>query len=252
MGLAQVVRDFEGARGRGFEVDYLDAGGVRRSLPVTACSEVLFEDVDPVRGFGWVRGQRHFPGWWWSATTRRLVGFESWLEREQAMVLDFDPEVLGFSSQPFWLSWDDGARVRRHAPDFFARLKGGGGVVVDVRADDRLDPAAVASFQATQAACVAAGWRVGVLDPVFGANLRWLSRYRHPRCGARGQVIEGLREVFAAPRALFEGCELVGDRILVLPAVYHLLWTGVLTVSLAGEPLGPDTLVWLSDGGTVW
>lgn len=91
-----------------------------------------------MRGFGWSRGQKHFPGWWWSATTDRHVGFESWLERDHAMGLDFDREVVAFSSQPFWLYWQVGTRWRRHAPDFFARLVDGGGVVVDVRADDRI------------------------------------------------------------------------------------------------------------------
>jgi hypothetical protein len=41
---------------------------------------------------------------------------------DMAMMLDFDPQVTAFSSQPFWLRWADGRRARRHAPDFFARL----------------------------------------------------------------------------------------------------------------------------------
>ena len=50
------------------------------------------------------------------------------------MLLDFDPDVTAVSSQPFWLRWcgEDG-RDRRHAPDFFARLADGTGVVVDIR-----------------------------------------------------------------------------------------------------------------------
>lgn len=130
-----------------FEVRFLE-WCTTRCVPLSGCSEVLFEDVDPVRGFGWARGQRHFPGWWWSATTRRLVPFESWLERDQAMVLDFDPDVIGFSAQPFWLSWSDGDRVRRHAPDFFARTRDGGACPSSVGPADqhptellaRLDP----------------------------------------------------------------------------------------------------------------
>lgn len=35
-------------------------------------------------------------------------GFESWLERDRVMILDFSPEVTAFSSQPFWLTWPDG------------------------------------------------------------------------------------------------------------------------------------------------
>jgi len=41
--------------------------------------------------------------------------------------------VVGLSSQPFWLSWDDGAHGRRHVPDYFARLVDGGALVIDCR-----------------------------------------------------------------------------------------------------------------------
>jgi hypothetical protein len=44
------------------------------------------------------------------------------------MLMDFDPDVLAVSSQPFWLRWRDGdGRSRRHVPDFFARKAGGVG-----------------------------------------------------------------------------------------------------------------------------
>jgi hypothetical protein len=37
-------------------------------------------------------------------------------------------------AQPFWLRWrDDADRSRRHAPDLFARMADGSGVVIDVR-----------------------------------------------------------------------------------------------------------------------
>ena len=37
------------------------------------------------------------------------MGFESWLERDQVLHLDFDPSVVGIASQPFWLHWTDEA-----------------------------------------------------------------------------------------------------------------------------------------------
>ena len=45
------------------------------------------------------------------------VGFESWLERDVAMTLDFDPEVVMFSSQPFWLVWAQDGEQQRRVPD---------------------------------------------------------------------------------------------------------------------------------------
>jgi hypothetical protein len=56
------------------------------------------------------------------------VGFESWLERDHVMAMDFDPDITGIASQPFWLHWrDEDGRGRRHAPDFFARRADGSG-----------------------------------------------------------------------------------------------------------------------------
>ena len=168
------------------------------------------------------------------------------------MLLDFDPDVVAVASQPFWLSWRDEGRMRRHAPDFFARRVDGAGVVVDVRADERVEPADVEAFEATARACAQAGWvfrRVGTPDAVLAGNVRWLSRYRHPRCGRRREVADRLLEVFAQPRPLFAGAAEVGDRLAVLPVLYHLMWRQVLAADLTAEPLGPSCLVGLGGGG---
>ena len=188
-------------------MEFAGDGGPCR-VPAGASGSVPFEDAVPVRAFRWSRGQRHFPGWWWLATTARHVGYESWLERDHLMLLDFDPAVTAVSSQPFWLHWHDGRRSRRHAPDFFARLADGTGVVIDVRADDRIEPQDAEAFGVTAAACRNAGWqfrRVGVIDPVLAANVRWLSRYRHPRCAGTPEVTEALRLAFAVRRACGRG-----------------------------------------------
>jgi len=235
----------------GFELGYLDETGLAQLEPLTTGWAVAFEDVGPVREFGWSRSQRHWPGWWWSATTGRHVGYESWLERDHAMLLDFDTAVAGFGSQPFWLSWPGDTRRRRHAPDFFARLVDGTGVVIDVRADDRIEPADAEAFAATARACELVGWqfrRVGTPDPVLVANVRWLSRYRHPRYGARIDVAERLLRVFEQPGGLFEGTGEVGDRLAVLPVLYHLMWRQVLVADLAGEPLHTSTAIRRANG----
>ncbi len=56
-----------------------------------------------VRSFHWAKGAAHFPGSWWSSTTSAHVGFESWLERDHVMPMDFDPGITGIASQPSWL-----------------------------------------------------------------------------------------------------------------------------------------------------
>ncbi|HEX9541075.1 MAG TPA: hypothetical protein VGA04_23160 [Streptosporangiaceae bacterium] len=54
------------------------------------------------------------------------------------MALDFDPSVVGISSQPFCLFWTTvEGRVRSHVPDYFARRADGSAVVVDCRPVER-------------------------------------------------------------------------------------------------------------------
>jgi hypothetical protein len=188
-----------------------------------------FETAAPWRGFPTFRGQSNFPGWWWWATTGGHVGHESWLERDHLMLLDFDRAVVGLSSQPFRLSWDAGGVRRRHVPDFFARLADGSGVVVDVRAGDRIGAQDAAAFEATARACDLAGWqfrRVGAVGPVLLANVRWLAGYRHPRYAVR-VAAKACREVFGTGLPLIEGARLLGDPAAVAQLVgFQNLATG--------------------------
>lgn len=187
----------------------------------------------------------NWPGYWWSATNGRHVGYESWVERDVAMMLDFDPAVTAFSSQPFWLSWQDEKGERRHAPDYFARLADGGGAVIDVRPDDQVDEEAAEVFAVTAEACSEAGWefrRTGGPPAVLAANVRWLAGYRHPRC-LRAGIAGELLGVFGRPGPLLAGAWEAGDPITVLPVLYHLLWRHDLRADLAGSVLGPHSLV---------
>jgi hypothetical protein len=53
----------------------------------------------PVRGIPSYKGQRHLPGRYWFATTARHVRYESLLERDVLIVLDFDSSVTAVASQ---------------------------------------------------------------------------------------------------------------------------------------------------------
>ncbi|WP_440102850.1 TnsA-like heteromeric transposase endonuclease subunit [Streptosporangium sp. H16] len=145
-----------------FDVAYVDADGVERSVKLEELSRVKLEAARPVRSFPSYAGQRNYPGWYWSATMGRLVGFESWVERDHLIAIDFDPVVTAVASQPFWLRWSVDGRPRRHAPDFFVRVAGGGVLVLDSRPLDRIGESDREAFQATQQACDLLGWRYAV------------------------------------------------------------------------------------------
>ncbi|CRK55295.1 hypothetical protein [Alloactinosynnema sp. L-07] len=228
----------------GFEVAFADEDGEQR-LGLTEAWSVPFEVCLPVREFPSYKGQRHFVGLWWTATTSSLVGYESWLERDRLVLLDFDPAVVGVASQPFWLFFTtvEGKR-RSHAPDYFARRVDGSALVLDCRPEDRIGPRDRVAFEATAAACAVLGWRyevVGAVEPVLMGNTRWLAGYRHPRHDLP-VVSAALREVFTEPVGLVAGAEAVGDPIAVLPVLFHLLWRRDLAVDLS-RPLTPDTPV---------
>jgi hypothetical protein len=218
------------------EAVYVDPGGVECRVAWDRLAGVALEWGRPVRRFPSYRGQRSYPGLYWSATTGGHVGYESWVERDHLVALDFDRSVVGIASQPFWLVWrTEAGGERRHAPDFFVRRAGGGAVVIDSRPAELIEPEDAAAFAVTERACRRLGWDYAVwdvIDPLVAGNLRWLAGYRHPRCMDEPTAVR-LREVFVEPVGLMAGAALVGDPIAVLPVLYHLLWCGDLVADLS-------------------
>lgn len=230
----------------GVQVVFVDEAGVKQCGALEVLWNTGFEHVSPVRSFGSFQGQRSFQGSWWFATTGEHVGFESWVERDAVMLLDFDPDVVAVSSQPFWLTWASQPGARRHVPDFFARLSDGSALVIDVRPDELIGAGDAEVSAATQRACAAVGWgyrRVGVVDAVLAANVRWLSGFRHRRCVNALAGSELVRRVAARPVTVTDLVAFAGDRVAVLPALYHLLWRGVLAADLTAAPLSGRTVV---------
>jgi hypothetical protein len=230
----------------GVQVVFVDVAGTKHSGALEVLWSTGFERVLPVRSFGSFRGQRSFQGLWWFETTGEHVGFESWVERDAVMLLDFDPDVVAVSSQPFCLRWAGQPGARRHVPDFFARLADGSAVVIDVRPDELVGAGDAEVFAATGRVCAAVGWgyrRVGVVDAVLAANVRWLSGFRHRRCGNALAGGELVWLAAAGPVTVSDLAGCAGDRVAVLPALYHLLWRGVLEADLTAAPLSGRTVV---------
>ncbi|MFE7560811.1 TnsA-like heteromeric transposase endonuclease subunit [Kitasatospora sp. NPDC057500] len=212
-----------------------------------ACVAVAFEELAPVSAFPVPPGRRWGPGLWWSATTGRHVVAGSNAMRAQLMVLDRDPQVTGLAGRPVRLVWRDrGGSVRSWVPQLFARYTDGTALLADCPGHAEAGgERALRGAQAARAACDLVGWhyrRLEPLDAVFAANLRWLAGYRHPRYQGRPGVVDALLEAFARPRPLLEGVQALGPPMTVLPAVFHTLWHGRLSVSLE-RPLHQGVLV---------
>lgn len=237
-----------GGIGAGIEAAFATAAGQVTQLPWDQVAvSVRFEDLAPVSAFPVVPGRRWGPGWWWSATTGRHVVHGSAAMRTQLMVLDRNPDVTGLAARPVRLLWrDTEGRVCSWVPQLFARYADGTGLLADCPSSPAAGgDGAQRARMVLEAACARVGWSYRRLEPppaVVAANLRWLAGYRHPRYQGPPGLRAALAEAFAGLRPLADGAAAVGDALQVLPAVYHALWQGYLTMPL-DEPLHEETLV---------
>ncbi|MCZ7430165.1 TnsA-like heteromeric transposase endonuclease subunit [Streptomyces sp. WMMC1477] len=212
----------------------------------TAAAEVDFERCPPLRPFPIRRGKRLAPGWWWSATTGRLVHYGSAAMRLHVMLLDRDPRVSGLAARPLELRWRERGETRMHAPQLMLRLADGEGVLADCRASQELSQRQRSLAAVVGEICGAVGWRywvLGPVNPVYRRNVTWLARYRHPRYHGGQRLAAALEDTFAHPAPLWDGVRAIGDPLLVLPALFHALWAGQLAADLAAA-MHERMLVW--------
>ncbi|MFD5390792.1 TnsA-like heteromeric transposase endonuclease subunit [Streptomyces sp. NPDC127074] len=211
-----------------------------------AAAEVDFECCPPLKPFPARRGKRLAPGWWWSATSGRLVHYGSAAMRLHLMLLDRDPRVTGLAARPLELRWREPGGMRAHAPHLMLRLADGQRALADCMARPELSQRQRSLAQATAEICAAVGcryWGLGPVAPVYRRNVTWLAGFRHPRYHGGQRLAAALQEAFAEPAPLWEGAGGVGDRLLVLPALFHALWSGRLAADL-GAAMHERMLVW--------
>lgn len=197
----------------------------------------------PWRVFRSHKGQAHYSGWYYAATTGGHVVYESRLELARLLLADFDPQVTAIAAQPCLITAEVDGRVRRHVPDFLLCCRDGSVRVVNVKPFDQLARPAVAE---------ALGWAGEVFeqhgwphevwsstDPVLLANVRFLAGYRHVERVDQDAVAQ-VREAVDGPVRL-AAVEADNCRLL-RPAALHLLWRGVLRTDLS-QPLSGSSVL---------
>lgn len=239
-----------GERSGETELRYISSDGVPVMTTLGAARVDLVSQGRPVRRFGWHTRMRHYQGWWWSATVRDHVGYESLLELGRLILADFDRDTVAIASQPFGVTGLVGDKVRRHVPDYLLLERGGGVVVVDVKPAEFLDRPGVSEvLEWTGRLMAERGWRYEVwsgADPVLMTNLRFLSVGRHCEWVDRGAV----DALVAQARAGMTVREAVDDgdracscgRAFVQAAALMLLWEQRWVVDLS-SPLSGDTTI---------
>ncbi len=211
-----------------------------REMPLADLTAVVVLSAVPWRTVRSRRGQRHLPGWYWSATTGGHVVYESRLELARLLLADFDIDVVGIAAQPFLVQEGD----RRHIPDFLLRRVDGSVLIVNVKPTERLSDERVADALAWAGRVFAGrGWEHEVwsgVDAQLLANVRFLAGYR------RAALIEAVTRAeavwpagtvlsIAAAEAALRDAGVADPR----PVVLHQLWSGRLRVDLQ-RPLAGD------------
>jgi hypothetical protein len=231
-------------------VRYVDADGVTHVVSVADAAAVRFEDAGMARRIPAYRNQGHTPGRYWSATTGELVEYETFLESKWLTLLDFDPHVVGFASQPLQFHAVDTDGAWSHVPDVFARRDDGSSLLVDVKNPELLDDSAV-RLQASRTArlCERLGWDyelVGEPAPQRWVNVSWLAGYRRaPRLGA--QLMPQLLHLAREPITIGELLGLMEVPEIARAVLFHLCWHHEVVFDL-DMPLRETTVVCCADG----
>ncbi len=76
--------------------------------------------------------QRHMPGRWFSTTAGCFLEYESLLERDWMLLMDFDREVEWMCEQPLRLRYSKDGRPASHVPDLLV-WRSGTPVLCDVK-----------------------------------------------------------------------------------------------------------------------
>lgn len=217
--------------------------------PSQFIARALDDDIQAVRLPASYKGQRHLPGYLWMSRMNALVAYESRLEMNILLQVDFNKAVAHVVSQPFVLHYLSESNTHHHTPDFFVRYIDGNGEVVNVKPRQFVKkPKNVRDFEACRTAAVEMGCAYSTrseLDATYRSNLGWLAGYRRPPAGLANYGEPIINAVSHDPTPILAVLARVeASPALIRPILFHMLWTGWLATDLYTRLCG-QSLVWV-------
>jgi hypothetical protein len=193
-------------------------------------------------------------------SNRENAGFESSLERDWLVALDFDPSARVIRVQPFSIYYEINGETRRYTPDVLVEYVTPTGsvqtIVYEVKPHEELRDAWQdyrARFKAAMKFCRANGWRFKIVTEQhirtpFFENAKFLRRYRNLKSQAlfAEQLLYTLRAIGeATPQALLAAAYLDEQKkMAALPELWRLVATRVIGTFL-NKPLTMQSPLWL-------
>lgn len=211
-----------------------------------------------------------------SSKVPQAQAFESSLEQDFLLMLEFDRGVLRFASQPITIRWKEAGRQRRYTPD----------ALVEYTSSmlDHFPHLKPTLFEVKPEAVLRRDWRT--LKPKFKAAIHWCreydcrfriitesyirtaylrnikflmqfgnERFRFVDRSIQGEAQGALRSVLfelgrTTPQQLLD--RISGDRsrhVDLLPHIWHLVRCGAIGVDLK-QPLTMQSPIWSLEAGT--
>jgi hypothetical protein len=231
------------------QVEWVRPDGVRETVELKQARVRRFEQARPVRTIPNHVGQTHTPGYYYCATTKTLIDYESNLERMWLTLLDFDVTVEAIAAQPLRFLGPVGDEWFDHVPDFFVRRSSGEGCLVDVKNPGRAnDDEVIRQRELTSQVCLELGFEYQFatsINEYRWANINWLSGFRRkPLVGS--EQMERILHVARQPVTVEDLCAFGDDPSILRPVVFHLCWNQQLTFDLE-QPLRNHTLLTAGD-----
>lgn len=220
--------------------------------------------------------QRYLRGRVATVKSTDAVAFESSLEQDFLLLLEFDRGVLRYASQPIAIRWDIDGHKRRYTPD----------VLIEYTKDmiERYPHLKPTLVEVKPEAILKRDW--ALLRPKFRAAIRWCreyhcrfrivteryirtpylrnvkflkhfgnDRFRFADCSTKGIAQAAIRSTLfelarSTPQVLLE--TITGDKsrqVELLPYIWHLVRCGAIGVDLT-QPLTMNSPIWSIEIGT--
>lgn len=213
-------------------------------------------DQKPVRS---IRTSRQYLTGQVSLDGGKMASFESSLERDWLVVLDFDPEVKAVLEQPFTIEYLIEGRGRRYTPDVaveYFRENQVQTVVYEIKPREILRAKwahFLPRFKAAIHICKQRGWRFKILTEKeirtpYLENAKFLRRYRN--LSEQKVICDQLLYTFKAlgpttPQALLVAAYWPKeDQMKAIPMLWKMVTDGRIGVFLH-EPLTMNSEIWL-------
>lgn len=186
-----------------------------------------------------------------SLKMRRLVWWESQIERDYIYLLEFDPAVISYEEQPLRISYHLNRKERYYTPDFLVE-RADKSLIIEVKPEEEVQKKENQRlFHIASAICARNNYEfVIVTDKMIRVqprlnNIKLLTRYqRTPINDPHYQII--CYELFAknSEISLNEVMQFFASRSIDKQVVFSLLYWGVLAVDLM-RPIGGGSVVHL-------